>query len=115
MTGSIVLSSVWEDDEFNAHQGVLDAHSTVAGEELGYGVIYYSGPQKVTHRIAARVASEHVVLGETGRWTRCLWNEGEITEIVNEADESIELLRIGLDFQAMRSQSTLAASAAHES
>ncbi len=92
------LAAVWDNEDFYVHKGVLDAQVTLPGTELGDGLIYYAGVQKVTHRIASSMISEQPVLGETRRGLRYLWNDGRFTEIVNEGTEPISLCRVGLTY-----------------
>ncbi|HEY6768014.1 MAG TPA: hypothetical protein VI386_24940 [Candidatus Sulfotelmatobacter sp.] len=92
------LEAVWDNEDFYVHKGVLDAQATLPGVELGDGMIYYAGVQKVKHRILSSLVAEQPVLGETGRGLRCVWNEGRFTEIVNEGTKPINLFRVGLTY-----------------
>jgi hypothetical protein len=91
------LEKVWNDRDFYVHKGVLEPQGTLPGEELGNGMVYYSGTHKVKHQVPGSIIIERPVLRETGRGVRCLWNEGQLTEIVNAGKNPTHLFRVGLN------------------
>jgi hypothetical protein len=98
MSISFQLQPVWSNQDFFVHKGVLDAQCALPGAELGDGLIYYAGLQRVTHRLARNMSEEQTVLGQTARGRRVLWNGGEFTEIVNPGDKPIDLCRVGIAY-----------------
>jgi len=82
MAESFNLESVWGNDHFTIKKGVLRPKIEYSGLDLGQGVVYYSGAERIMHRIAATPGDE-IIIDETELNKRCLWNAGHLTEIVN--------------------------------
>ena len=101
MAGRFNLESVWHDENFSVRKGILPAETTLAGVELGDGLIYYADPGTVTHRILDDVTGTPAVLGETGYQMRCLWNSGSLMQIMNPSEQPAQFIQIKLNYKPM--------------
>lgn len=95
MAGPFDLEPVWANDHFTIKKGVLHPKIEYSGMELGQGVVYYTGADRVMHRIAIRPGDE-MIIDETGAHQRCLWNAGHLTEIVNYSTRPRNLFLVKL-------------------
>ena len=100
MSESFNLESVWANDHFTIKKGVLPPKIEYSGLDLGQGVVYYAGAERVMHRIAAS-AGDEIFIDETELNKRCLWSAGHLTEIVNCSAKPENLFLVKLHYNPL--------------
>ena len=99
MSEQIDLQPVWNNQIFQVHRGKLKGRTTLGGQVLGHGLIYYMGPANIQHTIPAKSAEAPFVLSATDESTRCIWNPGNLTQVRNVGTKSVDLLRVTPRYQ----------------
>jgi hypothetical protein len=98
--------SLWDYDPFVIRKVVLDSKTSLAGAELGEGVIYLRSPRNLVQQISPidigtqagrEFPSLHLDIPNftIAPQPRFLWNPGSVVDLVNPSKTPINLLHIG--------------------
>lgn len=99
--------SLWDYDPFLVKKVVLDSKTSLAGAELGEGVIYLRSPQNLIQQITPIDIGTRAGREITSPYTdilpiftiapqpRFLWNPGDLVDLFNVGNTPIDLLHVG--------------------
>jgi hypothetical protein len=104
---------LWTNNYFDVRKVVLDSNTSLAGADLGEGVIYVRSPQYLIRRISSTVdigtqASGDFLLSEPGIFLpepeispvfdlhpNYVWNPGDLINLVNTGRSRLEIFHVG--------------------
>lgn len=97
MSNGFDLQPLWQDSDFIVQKGILNGQTTLAGDELGEGIILVPERRTLIQRLSGAAIAEEPVLGVAGTPGQPLWNEGRFTEFVNPSDQPLDVICVQMN------------------
>jgi hypothetical protein len=86
------VESLWEDENFTVRAGIIQPLETVAGADLGPGILYYPAFVSLLHRVGGEASTG----SQLSRETNFFWSTGALSEIINSTESAAPFVLVAL-------------------